>query len=293
VRNESRGYYWFAHIFLLLFSIVCVVPFLLLTISSFTDNLTLVRNGYSFFAEKYSLSAYQYLWEQSDQLLRANGITVLITAVGTTAGLIMMALIAYPISRRDFPLRKSLTFYVVFTMLFNGGLVPTYLVYTQLFDVKNTIWALIIPGLLMNGFSVLLIRTFFQNSIPVALIESAKIDGASELRILWKIVLPLSTPIMATIGLFQGIHYWNDWMNGLIYITDPKLYSMQNLLNRMITEIQFLVSNDVGQVTDMSELPTVTMRMAIAVVGILPIVITYPYFQKYFAKGMTVGAVKG
>lgn len=179
-------------------------------------------------------------------------------------------------------------------MLFNGGLVPTYMVYTQLFDLKNTLMALIIPSLLMNAFFVMLMRTFFLTSIPAAVIESAKIDGAGEFRIFVRIVLPLSLPILATVGLFQTIHYWNDWFNGMVYVTDDKLYSLQNLLNRILLDIQFLSSSNFGSQTELSaNTPTESVRMALAVIGVLPILIAYPFFQKFFVKGLTVGAVKG
>ncbi|MNZ88596.1 L-arabinose transport system permease protein AraQ [compost metagenome] len=178
-------------------------------------------------------------------------------------------------------------------MLFNGGLVPTYLVYTNLLDLKNTIWALIIPILLVNAFYVILMRTFFATSIPAAIIESAYIDGAKELRIFVSIVTPLSAPVFATVGLFQLIRYWNDWFNGLIFITDSKYYSLQNLLNRILLDIQFLQNSDGQSGEIFSNIPLEPMRMAMAVIGIIPILVAYPFFQKFFIKGITVGAVKG
>jgi putative aldouronate transport system permease protein len=181
-------------------------------------------------------------------------------------------------------------------LLFNGGLVPTYLLYTQYFDLKNTLLALIVPGLLMNGFNVLLMRTFFITSIPVPVLESAKIDGSGEFRILYAIILPLSLPILATIGLFQTIAYWNDWFNGLIYLTEPKLFSLQNILNRIMSDLQFLSNNSnlgVDASQGLAKLPGATVRMAIAVIGVLPILVAYPFFQKFFVKGIMIGAVKG
>jgi putative aldouronate transport system permease protein len=181
-------------------------------------------------------------------------------------------------------------------MLFNGGLVPSYLLYTNYFDFKNTLLALIIPGLLMNGFFIILMRTFFATSIPTAIIESAYIDGAKEWKIFYRIVLPLSTPVLATVGLFYVILYWNDWFNGLIYLTDSKYYSLQNLLNRILLDIQYLQSSTQAgsQTSDLAaRIPLASMRMAMAVIGVIPLLIAYPFFQKYFAKGLTVGAVKG
>lgn len=171
----------------------------------------------------------------------------------------------------------------------------TYMVYTTVFHIKNTVWALIVPNLLMNAFMIMLVRNYFEHSIPEELYESARIDGAGEFYIFFKIVLPLSVPILATVGLMTGISYWNDWQNGLYYLTKDEggnLYTIQNILNEINTNISFLASYNVGGV-NIAELPTTTARMAIAVIGILPIAIIYPFFQKYFAKGLVMGAVKG
>lgn len=295
MKVENAGWQWTAHLVLIVFSAAAILPFALLLISSFTDEQAILQNGYSFFPDKFSTQAYDYLLNQSSEIVRAYGVTVLVTVVGTSASLAITTLLAYPLSRRDIPFRTPLAFYVFFTLLFNGGLVPTYLMYTQYFDLKNTLLALIIPGLLMNGFNVLLMRTFFMTSIPLPVIESARIDGAGEFRTLYSVVLPLSLPILATIGLFQTIAYWNDWFNGLIYLTEPKLFSIQNILNRIMTDIQFLSSGNLGSAASqgMAALPSTTVRMAIAVVGVLPILVAYPFFQKYFIKGITIGAVKG
>lgn len=295
MNAENRLWQSASHIVLLIITLSCIVPFVLLIMSSITDEQSIVRYGYSFFPKEFSLEAYRYLGLKSSEILRAYGITVFITLVGTTASLSITSMLAYPLSRKDMPGRNLLTFAVFFTLLFNGGLVPTYLIYTQIFDLKNTIWALIVPGLLMNGFNVLLMRTFFMTSIPVPVLESANIDGAGEIRTFISIVLPLSLPIMATIGLFQTIAYWNDWFNGLVYITDSKLFSIQNILNRILADIQFLASGALDSNTSQATqaLPSTTVRMAIAVIGVLPILLVYPFFQKYFVKGITIGAVKG
>lgn len=279
----------------MIMTIACLFPLLLLFMSSITAEQSIVLNGYTLFPSDFSLEAYKYLWNQSSTMIRAYGITILITVVGTFVGLLISALLAYPLSRQDMPIRAVLSFVVFFTLLFNGGLVPSYLVFTEVFHMKNTLLALIIPGLLTNGFFILLIRTFFSTSIPVQIIESAYIDGASEFKIFYKIVLPLSMPILATIGLMLTISYWNDWFNGLIYVTEPDLYSIQNLLNRMLTNIQFLQQTNMGgnQTSAVANLPTNAVRMAMAVIGILPIILIYPFFQKYFVKGLTIGAVKG
>ncbi|WP_141503960.1 carbohydrate ABC transporter permease [Paenibacillus luteus] len=295
MNNESRVWQWAGHFIMIVVAIACILPFVLLLVSSITDEKTIIQNGYSFFPSKFSGTAYVYLWNQSEQILRAYGITILVTLIGTTVSLAITSLLAYPLSRRDIPHHNKLAFFVFFTLLFNGGLVPTYLIYTQYLDIKNTLWALIIPGLLMNGFNVLLMRTFFKTSIPVPVLESAYIDGAGEFRTFRSIVLPLSLPIMATIGLFQTIGYWNDWFNGLVYLNDPKLFSIQNILNRILTDIQFLTNGSMSTNASqgLAALPSATVRMAIAVIGVLPILIAYPFFQKYFVKGITIGAVKG
>lgn len=295
MKTKNSIWQWFVNILLLFIAVSCILPFILLFISSITDEQSIVRHGYSFFPEAYSLSAYRYLWHDAARIFRAYGITIVITVIGTVVSLIITSLLAYPLSRKDMPMNKFWSFFVFFTMLINGGLVPTYLVYTQLFDLKNTLLALIVPGLLTNAFYVMLMRTFFATSIPAPVIESAKMDGAGDFRTFVQIVLPLSLPIFATVGLFQTIHYWNDWFNGMVYITDSKLFSLQNLLNRILLDIQFLTSsNFAGNQSDSAaNIPTETVRMAMAVIGIVPILIAYPFFQKYFVKGLTIGAVKG
>ncbi|OPH56968.1 sugar ABC transporter permease [Paenibacillus ferrarius] len=291
MSSSPKLYQWSINIFLLVFTFLCIMPFWLLVSASLTDDMEIIRNGYTFFPSTFSFSAYEYLWTDSANILRAYGITILVTAVGTAAGLTLTALLAYPLSRTEMPFRNMLAFYVFFTMLFNGGLVPTYLLYTNFLHLKNTILALILPSLLMNGFFVILMRTFFATSIPKPIIESAYIDGANEWNIFTKIVLPLSTPVLASIGLFYTIQYWNDWFNGLIYITDSRYYSLQNLLNRILVDAQYLQSSMEVVVTN--QLPLASMRMAIAAIGVVPLLFVFPFFQKYFVKGLTVGAVKG
>jgi putative aldouronate transport system permease protein len=284
------------YVLLTILALFTVLPIVLLIVSSFTSEATILRNGYSFFPAEWSLNAYRYLLAQGRFILNSLQISFLITAIGTAVNLFISSLLAYPLSRKDFPLRIPISFLVFFTLLFNGGLVPTYLTYTQMLHVKNTLFGLIVPSLLMNGFTVILIRTYFAANIPNALIESARIDGAGETLIFFRIVMPLSLPILATVGLMAGLAYWNDWFNGFIYINKPELYSLQNILNRMIRSIEFLqqnssLSGNVG--SQLSMIPTTTVRMAIAAVGAMPVMLIYPFFQKYFVKGIIIGAVKG
>ncbi|MNC07955.1 L-arabinose transport system permease protein AraQ [compost metagenome] len=203
-------------------------------------------------------------------------------------------MLAYPLSRKDMPLSGPLAFLVFFTILFSGGLVPTYMVYTRIFHIKNTIFGLLVPSLLLSPIHILIARSYFKLSIPPNIIESAKIDGAGEGIIFFRFILPLSLPILATIGLLSGIHYWNDWNNGLIYILKPELYNMQNLLYRMMQNIMFLTTQqeDTGIDTSAMPIPSSAVRMAIAVVGALPMLFLFPLFQQYFVKGIVLGAVK-
>ena len=289
--NYHRGISRLSHVVMVVLSLAAILPFVLLVIASFTDNAVAVSEGFSFWPSKWSTDAYEYIVNERATLLRAYSITILVTLIGTSVGLMISTMLAYTLSNDELPGRKVLTFFVVLTMLFNGGLVPTYLIYTNVFHIKDTLLALIVPSLLMSGFNVVLIRNYFATGVPKSLYEAARIDGAGEIYIFARIALPLSKPILATVGLLMGIAYWNDWQNGLYYLNDTKLYSIQNILNRINENISFIASNSTSGVK-IADLPTNTIRMAIAVVGILPIVCIYPFFQEYFVKGLAVGAVK-
>jgi putative aldouronate transport system permease protein len=221
--------------------------------------------------------------------------TILVTVIGTVSNLAMTVLFAYPLSRRDLPYRNVLSFILFFTMLFNGGLVPTYMMYANTFHIKNTIFALLIPNLMMNAFYVIMMRSFFTTSIPESLIEAAKLDGASEMKILLQVILPLSKPMIVTLVLMVGLNYWNDWMNGMYYVTDNSLNTIQMILNNMIQNVEFLSKSAsvMGSDAAMIKMPTVGIRMAIAVIAVLPVMVIYPFLQKYFVKGIVVGGVKG
>ena len=295
--RDERNFQIFAHVIMIILSLLAVVPFALLVISSFTDNDTLVANGYSFTPEKWSTYAYEYIFKTGNSVMHAYGISIVLTIVGTLAALVLTTLLAYALSKPDLPGRSIMLFLVFFTLLFNGGLVPTYMVYSNMLKLKNTFWALLVPGLMMNGFNVMLMKSYFCSSIPGEILDAAYIDGASEFQTFRKIVLPLSKPIVATIGLFAGIAYWNDWMNGYIYLTKrTDLYSVQNLLNRMMQNIQYLSQNS-ARIQDagvgLASIPSVSVRMAMATVGVLPILISYPFIQGNFVKGITLGGVKG
>lgn len=293
--REEKIFQIIIHIFLGIFAVCAILPILILVTGSITSEQELIQDGYTLFPKSIDFSAYKYLFQQAGQILNSYGITLFITIFGTVLSLIITPLLAYPLSRKDFRARNIFSFLVFFTMLFNGGVVPSYIMWTQIFHLKNTIWSLIFPNLLMNGFNVVLMKNYFAQNIPMELIEAAKVDGENEFGIFFKIVLPLALPVMATVGLFVGIGYWNDWTNGLYYVSEPELYSLQNFLNRMMQDIQFLMSNSQiqsgGQMA--AAFPSTGISMAISVIGILPIIVLYPFFQKYFVKGITVGAVKG
>lgn len=293
--EKKSPFQFFANLIMIVLALCCLFPFALLVMSSLTEENTLIREGYSLFPKQFSAESYTYLFKNIDKIGRAYGITVFVTFVGTIASLLMTVLMAYPLSRKDFYGRNIFAFFVFFTMLFNGGLVHTYIMYTRYLHIKNTIWALIIPSLLVSAFYVIMMRTYFTTNIPDAVIEAARIDGAGEFRILFQVVLPMSLPMMATMALLIGLGYWNDWKNGLYYLTDQNLFSIQNMLNQMLKDVQFLKSGaDSSAAADlMQSMPAVGIKMSIAVVGALPVMVAYPFFQKYFVKGITIGAVKG
>ncbi|MBR6308634.1 MAG: carbohydrate ABC transporter permease [Lachnospiraceae bacterium] len=295
--RSDKKFQIFSHAVLILFSLLALLPMILMFTSSLTDNNELIATGYTYFPKKWSVYAYEYIFSTGNSVVHAYGISVVLTLLGTALALTITTLLAYAISKKDMPGRKIITFLIVFSMLFNGGLVPTYIIYTNMLGIKNSFWALLIPGLLMNGFNVMLMKSYFVSSIPEEILDAAYIDGAGETRTFLSVVIPLSKPILATIALFAGIAYWNDWMNGYIYLTKrTDLYSVQNLLNRMMQNIQFLSqssSNVQNANVGLSAIPMASVRMAMAVVGILPIIIIYPFVQKYFVKGITLGGVKG
>ncbi len=281
------------HLFMVLLVLLCVLPFLLMVMASFTEEATLTRNGYSFFPEMLSLETYSYIIKSANTILRGYMMTIVVTVLGTFSNLVLTVLFAYPLSRKDLPFRGALSFFLFFTMLFNGGLVPTYMMYSNTFHIKNTIFALIVPSLMMNAFYVIMMRTFFSSNIPDSLIEAAKLDGAREMRILTSVVLPLSKPMIVTLVLMVGLGYWNDWMNGLYYVTDQPLFTIQMILNNMINNIEFLSRNASLFGGEVVRVPQVGIRMGIAVIAVLPVMIIYPFLQKYFVKGIVIGGVKG
>lgn len=286
---------FFMNLLMIILTLCCVLPFVLMVSASFTSETALIKDGYQFWPAEFSLETYQFLWRSINTIGKGYIMTIVVTLIGTTANIMMTVLFAYPLSRKDLPFRGALSFILFFTMLFNGGLVPTYMMYVNTLHLKNTIWGLIIPGLMMNAFYVIMMRSFFTASIPDSLIEAAKLDGASEMKVLTSVILPLSKPMMATLMLMVGLNYWNDWQNGMYYITDQNLFTIQNILNNMISNIEFLSKNAslFGADAAKIQVPTIGIRMGIAVVAIIPVMVIYPFLQKYFVKGIVIGGVKG
>lgn len=281
---------------MILLCLCCILPFLLLIGSSLSSDASLMKYGYRFIPKEFSMAAYDYLFGSKEILLRAYGMTILVTAVGTACNITLTMLIAYPLSRKDMPGRNILSFFVFFTMLFHGGMVPSYIIWTQVFHIKDTIFAQILPNYMLSAFNIIMMRTYFTTNIPGEIIDASRIDGATEMQILGRIVLPLSKPIVSTIALMTALVYWNDWTNGLYFITrNTKLYTIQNVLNTMVSNAQFLATQaNAGQLLQAGgSIPNVSTRMAVAVIAVVPILIIYPFFQKSFVKGIVIGGVKG
>lgn len=284
-----------ATVVMLLLSLICIFPIVLLFMSSITSESSLLENGYSLFPKEIGFDAYRYLWFSRGQILKAYIMTIATTVIGTVISITITTLLAYPLSRKNLPGRNLIAFFIFFTMLFNGGMIPSYMMWTQMFHIKDTFLALVLPSLLLSGFAVIMMRTYFATNIPENIVEAAMIDGSSEVKTLIHIVLPMSKPILSTVGLMTALAYWNDWLNGLYYLTKrTDLYTIQNLLNRLISSADFLSNNQANSLIAANiQVPSVGVRMAIAVIAIIPILLIYPFFQKGFVKGIAIGGVKG
>lgn len=284
------------NIIFLIMALACVIPVLLVVAISFSAEESITEYGYQFIPKIFSLEGYTFLLSQGTMITRALGISLFVTIAGTVIGVLLTTLMGYVLSRPDYKLNGFLTMVVFIPMVFNGGLVSTYYIVSQFLGLKDSIWALILP-LSVSSFNVVVCRTFFKTTIPESLVESAKMDGASQLVIFGRIVLPISLPVLATIGLFLCFAYWNDWYQAMLYIDNTKLLPLQALLNQILTNIQMLAQNaatiGVSAAEMLANMPQEAARMAIVVIIVLPIACAYPYFQKYFISGLTVGAVKG
>ncbi len=282
------------NIVFLILAVMCVIPLLFVFSISITDEEAIRQNGYQLVPQALSNAAYEFLWNERLTILRAAFMSVLVTIVGTIISIALNTSMGYVVSRRNFKLKKLYTWLIFIPMVFNGGMLASYVVVSNILGLNNSIWALILP-LACSLFSVTICRTFFRTTVPDSIIESAKIDGAGQFRIWSQIVLPISKPVMATIGMFAAFGYWNDWFQASLYIQDTKLQTLQSLLNQMQKNIEYIANNPYGGLS-MQEyklsMPTESVRMAIAIVIIVPIACTYPFFQKYFISGLTIGSVK-
>ena len=275
-----------------IYAIVCIFPLLLVLAVSLSDEADIVDYGYRIIPKSISLISYQFILSSGDKILSAYGYTIVSTIAGTILALLITSSLAYPLSRKSFKYRNKFAFYVYFTMLFNGGMVPLYIVYTQIIPLKNSIYALIIPNL-VSGFYVLLMRTYFSQNISDSIVESAEIDGASTFRIFFTMVLPLAKPVLATVGLFTAMGYWNNYFRNLLFVYDDRVMNLQYLLFRMQSEIE-VMNTDPQLIVELGKyIPQETSRMAMVILTIGPIIFLYPFLQRYFIKGLTIGSVKG
>jgi len=295
IRSFGAGTNLVFNIFLLIFSLSCLFPFFFIIVVSLTQESDITLYGYQFWPKHWTMASYQYLSNSGSQVFHAFGVTVFVTVVGTVINAMCSSTYAYAISRRDFAFAKFFTFFALLQMLFAPGMVPQYLIVTQMLHLKDNIWALILPSA-FGVYNVLIMRSFFKTSVPEEIIEAARIDGAGELRIFSKIVIPLAVPGIATISLFTALGYWNDWFNAMLYTNSDAVTPIQYLLVRIQNNISMLtqqMQSGGSAAAGLSQVPTEAIRFAVVVVATLPIALTYPFFQKHFVKGLTVGGVKG
>lgn len=278
------------HLVLIIIALACLVPLLLIVSASFTDEIALTRQGYGLIPPQFSTEAYELIFRSPTAILKAYGVTLFTTIVGTTVSVTLMSMLAYPLAQREFVLRRPLSFLVFFTMLFNGGIVPYYILMTQFLRVQDTLFALLLPHF-VGVFYVLILRTYFAG-LPTELFDAARVDGAGEFRIFYAIALPLSKPALATIGLFVALNYWNDWTTPLYFIRNADLYPLQYLLYIIQSNAEAMNLEAQAGIISSSQLPTQTTRMAMAVLATGPAAVMFLFFQKYLVRGITLGSFK-
>lgn len=294
VRAFGKKTDLFFNVIIGLFAITCILPLFFVIVISLTDENTLSQYGYQLWPKKWSFAGYEYLSTMGGELMRSLWISVIVTVFGTMINATFTSTYAYAISRKSFKYRKFFTIFCLITMLFSPGMVANYIVVTNMLHLKDTLWALILP-MAVSPFNIIVMRTFFKRQVSESIIESARIDGASELRIFLQIVIPLAVPGIATISLFAALGYWNDWFNALLYISDDKLVPLQYLLMKIQANIEMLTQNagtGAQFAGGLAAVPKEATRMAMVVIATLPIAATYPFFQKYFVRGLTIGGVK-
>lgn len=282
------------NIIFLILGLTCIFPLLFVFSISITSEEALRAFGYQIIPPELSAAAYQFLWNERAMIFRAIFMSVIVTVIGTVITVALTTTMGYVVSRKNFKLKGIYTWIIFIPMIFNGGMLSSYVVVNNILGLRNTIWALIFP-LACSSFSVTICRTFFRTTVPDAIVESAKIDGAGQFRIWAQIVLPISKPVMATIGMFAAFGYWNDWFQASLYLDDKRLQTLQSLLNNVQKSIEYMANNPYGGLSMQqykASMPTESVRMAIAIVIIVPIALTYPFFQKYFISGLTIGSVK-
>ena len=290
--QNSKIYRILMSLVMLFFVFACLLPFALLISGSLSSESSLKAFGYTLFPREFSLEAYQYIWTTKSAIFRSYGMSLMYTAVGTIANMCMTFMFAYPLSRESLPGRKVISFILFFTMLFNGGFVPTYLIYANIFHIVDTYWGMVVPYLLMNAFYVIMCRTYITSNVPNEVVEAARIDGAGEMAVLLRVVTPMSRPILATIALMSAIAYWNNWTNGVYFIRiRTELYGIQNFLNSVMNNVTVLSSHS-SSLGTARQIPSTGIRMALAVIAVIPVLIAYPFFQKYFVKGVMLGSLK-
>lgn len=283
------------NVILAFLAICCIFPVIYVFMISISSSQSIAVNGYKFIPKQFSADAYTFLWGEKSVILSAFLVSVLVTTVGCLIGIVLTTTMGYVLSRPGFKLKKFFTWVVFIPMIFNGGMVASYVVNSNILKLNNTIWALVLP-IAVSSFNVIIAKTFFITTIPDSIVESAKIDGASQLTIFTKIVVPISTPVIATLGIFLAFGYWNDWFLSSLYITNKDLVSLQALLNNMLKNLQYIANNPSAGVSlqqYIMNMPEEPVRMAIAIVIVVPIACVYPFFQRYFITGLTIGAVKG
>lgn len=289
--KSTKAFNIISYTVVMLMTIICLLPFIILISGSFSSENALRFEGIGIFPKDFTIQAYSLIFKAPQTIIRAYGVSIFITVVGCVLGVFLTTMTAYVISRKDFKYRNAFSFFFYFTTLFNGGMVSTYIFYIQYLHLKDSLWALILPSV-FNVFYLLIMRTFVS-AIPMALIESAKIDGAGEFRIFFNIIMPLLKSGIATITLFLALGYWNDWYNAMLYINDETKYPLQYMLYSLLQKTQALANLAGKANVQMADLPSTSLKMAMAVVAIGPIILVYPFVQKYFVKGVTVGSVKG
>ena len=278
------------HLVLIILSLLCLLPFVMILSVSFTSEAGIQANGYGLIPSDFSLEAYQYIFKNPTEVISAYTTTIFVTVVGTISSTVIMSMMAYPLSRQDFKLKNVLSFFVYFTMLFSGGLVPTYILVTKYLGLKDNVLALILP-ILLSAWNVMLLRMFIA-SIPMSLIEAANLEGASEFKIFFTIVFPLAKVGIVTVALFQVLAFWNDWYQAMLYIDHGDMTTLQDMLYRVMNKVN-LAKEYGGAMATQEKLPSENLRMALCVVAAGPTLVVFPFFQKYFSKGITVGGVKG